>query len=228
MKKTALHSNVTHILCETNYKILFPILQLFKRHSEKVSEMRNRCEQIMTSSSLTDPIQAANNVQLMGQIEELCQAPTNFTINDKSYIQYQYEHGLQKFVESVSKLGSIQCDHSLPSLIKYDIPEGVVAGIKFTVNVTVKSLKGEPLGNCPITAKITDPEDDELSHKMSTGTENNGLYSFEVRPQMSGTHKISLHFLDIPIWGQETEFEVESNDPVSYAYRHRQVTRYGM
>ena len=52
-----------------------------------MTSMRSRCDDIVNSGNLIDPIQAATNVDLMAQIDELCKTPTSFTINNNSYIQ---------------------------------------------------------------------------------------------------------------------------------------------
>ena len=173
--------------------------------------MRDKCEGIIKSSNATDPIQAATNLDLMAKIDEICQTPKNFTISNNSYIEFQYEHGLQELVDATAKLGTIECDRPLPTLIKYDIPP-CTAALKSTITVNVKSIKGEGLTKYPLTVKITDPEDDQIPVKLSPQGE--GVYTIDVRPQVAGAHCISLHFLDCPIWGQATTFQVQSNDPV--------------
>ena len=81
---------------------------MFKRQAEKVAGMRSKCDEIIDSNDIINPIQAATNLDLMAKIDELCQTPTSFSINSHSYIQFQYEQGLQEFIDSMAKLGKIQ------------------------------------------------------------------------------------------------------------------------
>ena len=184
--------------------------QQHKAHGEQLNQLREAMLSSMKDSTVNDSIQAANNVQLMGKIGDLCQERP-LQLPDSGFIQFRSGRGVKGFLNAIGSMGEVQCRLALPSVVAIETG-GAISSLKSMIKVTIQSCQGAELNNYPITAAITDPCGDTLP-SMVTHLEG-GYHVVEYRPQMPGKHQMQLKFANKPMWGTEQEISVKSNNPV--------------
>lgn len=133
------------------------------------------------------------------------------TAIDKNCITLNGNTGGELLKKTLASVGEIKVNAFLPTKVKFHVQD-MIACLPARLTMEVFSYSEERLSEYPIGLKVLDPSLATLPCQI---VPDDKLYNITFLPQMSGTHKLVPTFHEQPIKGTETNFEVQSNNPVS-------------
>lgn len=186
--------------------------QIVKNGAAELNECKFNIQSGLDNKDIGNAIALTKSIKTIGKVDQLCDEANKLINYEPSYIQFNYEHGLQTYVKAIQHLGETKCKMFLPSNISSNVPK-CTAGISSKVNIQVKDGNNILLPNFPISATITYAKSDE-KNILKPKSQEKGIYTFEFRPKFCGAYKLCVQFSDHPIWGTEKDIVVYPNNPV--------------
>ena len=200
------------------------VREIYSNKRQKLSSQKEELNREETSLSALieqceDAIQTGNIGDILAYKAKMThknsQVRSHSSMQDvgQNYIKFNVEENKMQYMNIIQEIGSLQVKGALPSNVKFNNCQRVIAGLFTNMSISLRSYNNEDVGNYPITVDIQDLYDDTIPCLVKHM--GGGRYEVSFRPQVSGLHRFKVKFLDHVIDGGELSLNVQSNNPVA-------------